>query len=339
MSGYSFSSDDQRSVHLDAFHKHVLGWMDARVHSLGTPQEVTIPVTNAARLDAPVLLWDPGRGPGNYFLLEYRTPSPPQGLAYDEAVAGSGPGVVREGLAVWRVPGIPSNGRATEHLGSSDLRPAGRTMEPWTIARADLARWQGYRYPYSGGVHGPSARHDPGGLVERSVSTVHLRGAPRWPACLVPARWCAGGRRARKLGRRDGGRGWRVAHVFAAGNGVIYAITMAESSLVSPRRVSRRRRPGDVGAAEYRLSRGRPRLEWCAARILGRQRSHLCSHARRRTALVQAQRLSQRRRPGNLARRATVLLGMAGETSCIFSAGDGIIYAIAPSGELRRTVS
>ena len=29
MSGYSFSSDDQRSVHLDAFHKHVLGWMDA----------------------------------------------------------------------------------------------------------------------------------------------------------------------------------------------------------------------------------------------------------------------------------------------------------------------
>ena len=134
MSGYSFSSDDQRSVHLDAFHKHVLGWMDARVHSLGTPQEVTIPVTNAARLDAPVLLWDPGRGPGNYFLLEYRTPSPPQGLAYDEAVAGSGPGVVREGLAVWRVPGIPSNGRATEHLGSSDLRPAGRTL--WSPGRS-----------------------------------------------------------------------------------------------------------------------------------------------------------------------------------------------------------
>ena len=128
MSGYSFNSDDQRSVHLDAFHKHVLGWTDARVYSLTTPQEVTIPVTHAARLDAPVLLWDPGRGTDSYFLLEYRTPNAPQGLAYDDAVAGSGPGIVQEGLAIWRVPGIPSGGRVTEHLGSTDLRPAGSTL-------------------------------------------------------------------------------------------------------------------------------------------------------------------------------------------------------------------
>ena len=62
MSGYSFNSDDQRSVHLDAFHKHALGWTDPRIYSLTTPQEVIIPVTHAARLNAPVLLWDPGAG-------------------------------------------------------------------------------------------------------------------------------------------------------------------------------------------------------------------------------------------------------------------------------------
>jgi hypothetical protein len=87
---------------------------------------VTIPATHAARVDAPVLLRDPGRGTGNYFLLEYRTPTSPQGLAYDEAVAGSGPGMAQDGLAIWCVPGIPSGGRATEHLGAPTLRPQGK---------------------------------------------------------------------------------------------------------------------------------------------------------------------------------------------------------------------
>jgi M6 family metalloprotease-like protein len=37
MSGYSFNGDDQRSVDLDAFHKHVLGWVDPRVYPLPHP--------------------------------------------------------------------------------------------------------------------------------------------------------------------------------------------------------------------------------------------------------------------------------------------------------------
>lgn len=228
MSGYSFDSDDQRSVHLDGFHKHVLGWTDARVFSLAAPQEVAVPVTHAARPDAPVLLWDPARGTGNYFLLEFRTPNSPQGLAYDEAVAGSNPGVVQEGLAIWRVPGIPSGSRVTEHLGSTDLRPAGSTLwQPgqitpeltWSDGTSTGTRirvgpinhhrgaiqvaWWSNRFPlFIYGVHpdGQLAwfRHD-GALVGGGLES--------WGDTKIV------------------GTGWQgLAHVFSAGDGIIYVV-------------------------------------------------------------------------------------------------------------------
>ena len=71
MSGYSFDSERTNAPFtFDGFQAR-LGWTDARIYSLTTPQEVDIPVSHSARPDAPVLLWDSQRGSTNYFLLEY----------------------------------------------------------------------------------------------------------------------------------------------------------------------------------------------------------------------------------------------------------------------------
>jgi M6 family metalloprotease-like protein len=234
MSGYSFQSDDQISVHLDAFHKHVLGWVDPRVYTLGTPSEVTIPVTDASRVDAPILLWDPGRGTGNYFLLEYRTPTSPQGLAYDADVgralaAAEATGAPQSGLAIWRVPGISNNGRTTEHLGATSLLPAGRMLwQPgqitpeltWPDGTTTGVRirvgpidgqrgsiqiaWWSNRFPlYVYGVQ-------PDGQLSWYPHDGYLIGGglESWGAMKVV------------------GNGWQgLSHVFPANNGIIYAIT------------------------------------------------------------------------------------------------------------------
>lgn len=128
MAGYSFGSNDQRSVHLDGFHKHVLGWSRPRVHSIELPGETEVAITSSSSPDAPVLLWSTSKGKATYLLLEYRSSDPRTGLAYDEAVAGAQPSSIQEGLAVWRVPGIPASGRAAEHLGSPKLTPAGSEL-------------------------------------------------------------------------------------------------------------------------------------------------------------------------------------------------------------------
>jgi M6 family metalloprotease-like protein len=228
MSGYSFNSDDQRSVHFDAFHKHVLGWTDARVFSLSAPQETIIPVTHEAQPDAPVLLWDPLRGVGDYFLLEFRTPNSHHGLAYDEAVAGSNPGSLQEGLAIWRMPGIPSGSRPTEHLGSTDLRPAGSTL------------WQpGQTTPeltWSDGT--PTGTRIRVGPINRESGTIQVA----WWNSLFPLYFYAvqpdgqlawlrhdgalvGGGLESWREKRIVGNGWQdLAHVFPAGDGVIYAV-------------------------------------------------------------------------------------------------------------------
>jgi hypothetical protein len=149
------------------------------------------------------------------------------GLAYDDAVAGSGPGIVQEGLAIWRVPGIPGGGRAAEHLGSTDLRPAGSMLwQPGQIT-PELAwpdgtptgirvgpidhqrgaievAWWSNRFPlfiYGVRPDGQLAwhRHD-GALVGGGLES--------WGAMQIV------------------GTGWQgLAHVFSAGNGIIYAVS------------------------------------------------------------------------------------------------------------------
>jgi M6 family metalloprotease-like protein len=92
-----FDNDDDRSTfHLDPWHKMQLGWSEPRIRSLQTSGTELLPAANTATVDAPIILQDPVRGTGEFFLLEYRTPANQIGLNYDENVADAG-------LLIWHV--------------------------------------------------------------------------------------------------------------------------------------------------------------------------------------------------------------------------------------------
>ena len=343
MSGYSFNSDDQRSVHLDAFHKHVLGWTDARIYSLTTPREVSIPVTHAARPDAPVLLWDPGRGTNSYFLLEYRTPNAPQALAYDEAVAGSGPGTVREGLAIWRVPGIPSGGRVTEHLGSTDLRPAGNTLwQPGQIT-PELA-WP------DGTLTGARIRVGP---IDHQRGAIQVAWwSNRFPLFIYGVRpdgqlaWyrhdgaLVGGGLESWGGMQIVGTGWQgLIHVFSGGNGIIYAVS-SDGDLRWYRHGGYREgggletwEPRDTG---YRVVgsgwRDLRHVFWGGDGVI---------YAVAPNGELRWYKHNGYSNGGGLATWEPQDTGYRvvgqgwGDALHVFSAGNGIIYAVTPMGELR----
>jgi M6 family metalloprotease-like protein len=91
MAGYSFTANDQYTVHLDPWHKFVLGWIEPRVFRLSR-------IGSAELWESPdgnVLLWDDSRGAAEYFLLERRRPDAP-GLHYDSDFVG-------DGVVIWRV--------------------------------------------------------------------------------------------------------------------------------------------------------------------------------------------------------------------------------------------
>jgi M6 family metalloprotease-like protein len=232
MSGYSFTSDDQRSVHLDGFHKHVLGWVDSRIHRLTTPGEATV-ISHAARADASVILWDPDKGTENYFVLEYRGPTPAVGLAYDEAVAGSEPGAPQAGLAIWRVPGVLSGTRVTEHLGAPDLQPAGAALWTsgqltppltWADGSATGVRLRvGALDPHGGTVHISWCNR----RFPLSIYGIHSDGQLLW---YRHNGYLIGGQvetwEPQDTGHKVVGHGFQdVRLVFSAGRGVIYTIS------------------------------------------------------------------------------------------------------------------
>jgi M6 family metalloprotease-like protein len=91
-----FGGDDERlSFHLDPWHKMQLGWCEPRIRSLRPHGTELLPAANTVPADASVILYDPARGTGEYFMLEYRSANQP-GLDYDENVADTG-------LVIWHV--------------------------------------------------------------------------------------------------------------------------------------------------------------------------------------------------------------------------------------------
>jgi hypothetical protein len=226
MGGYfSNTSDDQRSVHLDGYHKFVLGWSEPRVRQLTTPGLARIPANTASNPNTAVLLWKPGTE--GIFLLEYRTPRSIDGLAYDENVAGSEPGVINEGLAIWRAP-TPSKD-LTEHLGSPDLERAGENLwQPGQVT--PTLRW---------------ADDTPTGVriqvdsIEADGSAIHVSwwndDFPLFIYGIKPdgrLTWyrhngylAGGGLESWGAGPVEVGHGWGDAlHAFAAEKGIIYAV-------------------------------------------------------------------------------------------------------------------
>ena len=125
MSGYSFDSNDQVSVHLDAWHKLLLGWVEPAVHALDTPGDAVV----RDRPGGMLLLWSEARREREYFLVEARLPGSHTRL-YDEGVAG-------EGVCLWRVDA--TTGYAA-HLGAPDLAIGGSQV--WNNAdRTPVLPW------------------------------------------------------------------------------------------------------------------------------------------------------------------------------------------------------
>jgi hypothetical protein len=85
------------TMHLDAWHKMLVGWTEPRVYAIGKPGTAKLAAQYVAATEAdlkrPVLLFDPQKGPREFFLLEYRARSP---LGFDQAVVNSG-------VVVWQV--------------------------------------------------------------------------------------------------------------------------------------------------------------------------------------------------------------------------------------------
>jgi M6 family metalloprotease-like protein len=90
------NQDDRRTYHLDPWHKMQLGWSEPRIRSLRSGGVESIPAVQTIRVDAPLILYDGTRNTGEYFIIEYRTQSTPNGTGYDRNVAGNG-------LAIWHV--------------------------------------------------------------------------------------------------------------------------------------------------------------------------------------------------------------------------------------------
>ncbi|HHY0839953.1 TPA: hypothetical protein ACVW80_006205, partial [Bacillus thuringiensis] len=111
MGGYSFFSNDQVTVHLDIWHKMVLGWAEPRRFQI-RPGGTAVVHEGA---DGSILLWDQTRRVNEYFLIERRRSNSPN-RRYDANFPG-------DGLLIWRVQ--QGLGNEVVHLGSPNLTPGG----------------------------------------------------------------------------------------------------------------------------------------------------------------------------------------------------------------------
>ena len=95
--GLSIMSSKGGVCHPDAWHKLQFGWTEPRLHSLRHSGVVSIPAASSGGVNAPVLLYDPDRGPDEFFLLEYRTRTNSTQVHHYDA------NVWDNGLVLWHV--------------------------------------------------------------------------------------------------------------------------------------------------------------------------------------------------------------------------------------------
>lgn len=155
------------SFHLDPWHKMLLGWCEPRLVPFSTGGVLNLPAAQLGRSDAPVLLFDPGRLGREYFLIEYRTQTTPNGPGYDNNVSGNGmvlwhltsgqplvaegsPSLVRGGSVPWK------SGVFTPYLLWSDGSWISRRIHvmPFTTGAAsitvevgELPTWADFNFP------------------------------------------------------------------------------------------------------------------------------------------------------------------------------------------------
>lgn len=88
--------------YLDPWQRMCLGWSQPRILPLPAGGVVTLSAVQAGDPAAPVILYDPAHGTGEFWMLEYRTPTSPNGGGYDANVAGYA-STDTNGLAVWHI--------------------------------------------------------------------------------------------------------------------------------------------------------------------------------------------------------------------------------------------
>ena len=123
MSWYSIDSADQIPVHLDAWHKLQLGWIEPRVRQLSVGGSEVV----GAQTNGSIILWDNSKRANEYFLVERRGPNL-AGRLYDSGVAG-------DGVLIWRI-----GGSGVAHLGAPSLVYGGSSV--WGPgSQTPLLRW------------------------------------------------------------------------------------------------------------------------------------------------------------------------------------------------------
>jgi M6 family metalloprotease-like protein len=191
--------------HLDPYTKLALGWIQPTVVSLRSGGSATVmPPTATTTQPEAVLLWDPSRGPDEYYLAEFRRPD---ANTYDRNTAAAG-------LGVWHVALDPTSKRnavgAPQRPRLGD--PAGYVQLEHRRERAgdDRSRWRarghGGRHPVELDVAGLSGRRvESGQAVHVHADRGQRRPGPgrhhwRREGRVQPAR---GAWRRRRLRLRD----------------------------------------------------------------------------------------------------------------------------------------
>lgn len=121
------TDDDRRTYHLDPWHKMRFGWLRPRIFPLGTGGVATIPAAQIVSANTHILLYDPAKGPGEYFIVEFRNNRISAGVDHDADlmdVPAAGPAA---GMAVWHVNlSLPNN--YAFHEGSPNSQMGGNTL-------------------------------------------------------------------------------------------------------------------------------------------------------------------------------------------------------------------
>ena len=89
-------ASDSGWVHLDPWHKMTFGWNEPRIVSMREGGRFFISAAQNANPTASLLLYDPGRGTSEYFLLEYRTANRAAGPGFDYQLGTNG-------LLLWHI--------------------------------------------------------------------------------------------------------------------------------------------------------------------------------------------------------------------------------------------
>src|SRR4030095_4365265 len=100
---YSIMDASYTTTHFDPFEKLKLGWLKPNLVTSSGEHELRDVETHSDS----IILFDPARGPGEYFMLENRW----RGKSYDAGMSDpnvTGGGIPADGLAVWDIVEAPA---------------------------------------------------------------------------------------------------------------------------------------------------------------------------------------------------------------------------------------